>query len=69
MYASVLSAALLCLPLLVQGQDSKPASLPEVGKPAPAFRVNNQEGHLVAVGGASKTWTVLAFYPKAGTPG
>jgi hypothetical protein len=43
---------------------------PAVGAPAPAFRLNDHTGRAVAVGpGATKTWTVLAFFPKAMTPG
>ena len=42
----------------------------EVGKPAPSFQLNDDAGKLVEVGGAAtKTWTVLAFYPKAMTGG
>lgn len=52
-----------------QGPEAKPPARPEVGKPAPTFRLNDQEGHAVAVGGASKHWTALAFFPKAATPG
>ena len=44
-------------------------SEPEIGKPAPAFKLNDHTGKMVTVGGASKAWTVLAFYPKAMTPG
>jgi hypothetical protein len=59
-------------------QDPKPVSAPqeaarpaapELGKPAPAFRVNDHAGNAVAVGGEAEHWTVLAFYPKASTPG
>jgi thioredoxin-dependent peroxiredoxin len=43
---------------------------PEVGKPAPAFRLNDHTGKAVEVGGAATTgWTILAFYPKAMTAG
>ena len=48
--------------------DTKPP-LPEVGKPAPAIRLNDHEGNLVSVGGEDEFWHVLAFYPKAMTPG
>tara|TARA_R110002072_G_scaffold67163_1_gene164960 strand:+ start:6406 stop:6585 length:180 start_codon:yes stop_codon:yes gene_type:complete len=41
----------------------------EVGKDAPSFRVNDDTGAMTKVGGAAKTWTVLAFYPKASTGG
>lgn len=42
---------------------------PEVGKPAPKFTAKDQAGNDVIVGGKSKNWTVLAFYPKALTGG
>jgi thioredoxin-dependent peroxiredoxin len=46
-----------------------PAAL-EIGKPAPAFRLNDHTGKLVEVGPDKTTnWTVLAFYPKAMTAG
>jgi peroxiredoxin Q/BCP len=65
----------LCLPLALALQDPAPPkqepapAQPVVGKPAPEFRLNDHEGKGVAVGGASANWTVLAFYPKAATPG
>ena len=46
----------------------KPAP-PKVGDAAPAFRLNDNEGNDVSIGGKSDTWTVVAFYPKARTPG
>lgn len=52
----------------VQATDAEPAPL-EVGQAAPTFRLNDHEGRLVRVGGESDVWTVLAFYPKAMTPG
>lgn len=42
---------------------------PEVGKPAPALRLNDQRGSIVELGGKRTNWTVLAFFPKAATPG
>jgi peroxiredoxin Q/BCP len=70
MRSHLLAALLPCLPLLGQEPSPKPEStVPAVGKPAPSFRLNDQTGKLVTVGGAAKTWTVLAFYPKAATPG
>lgn len=51
-------------------QDAAPAPAgPVVGKPAPSFRLNDHEAEVVAVGGARDHWTVLAFFPKAATPG
>lgn len=40
-----------------------------VGKPAPVFALNDHNGKAVRVGGESDLWTVLAFFPKAATPG
>ncbi|NOT28880.1 MAG: hypothetical protein HOP15_00365 [Planctomycetes bacterium] len=66
---------LLLAPLLVLlttgiQDTTKPApKKPEVGKPAPALRLNDQGGKIVALGGKRASWTVLAFFPKAATPG
>lgn len=82
--ATALPLALLSLPLPACAQAPKPAqpapasapaapttTMPTVGSPAPAFRLNDQEGHLTALGTARADgkWTVVAFYPKAATPG
>jgi hypothetical protein len=40
-----------------------------VGKPAPVFTLNDHNGQGVRVGGESERWIVLAFFPKAATPG
>ncbi len=64
-----LITALLAAPLfLFQGQDEAP-TLPAVGQPAPTFRLNDHTGELATVGGEADRWTVVAFYPKALTPG
>lgn len=43
---------------------------PKVGEAAPGFRLNDESGKAVQLGAGSKAgWTVLAFYPKAATPG
>mgnify|MGYP003578693993 CR=1 FL=1 len=66
----LLIAPLLAL-LVVGLQDAgKPAmKRPEVGKPAPAVRLNDHHGNIVELGGKRANWTVLAFFPKAATPG
>ena len=74
-----LAATLLLLPFTApqspaqvrtQGKQTKPSAVTTVvGKPAPAFRLNDHLGKMVKVGGESKNWTVIAFYPKAMTPG
>ena len=60
-------ATLLLVPLALQ--DSRPSAVPEVGTPAPAFRLNDHTGQIIAFGGKTDGWTVLAFYPKASTSG
>ena len=43
---------------------------PKAGDPAPSFRLNDQEGRVLSLAKVTKdTWVVLAFYPKAATPG
>lgn len=42
---------------------------PAVGKPAPAFRLNDHQAEVVSLGGKTSHWSVLAFFPKAATPG
>jgi hypothetical protein len=67
---SLLLAPLLCLltaSLHVVPQAG--AKKPEVGKPAPALRLNDHKGNIVELGGKRANWTVLAFFPKAATPG
>jgi len=63
-------AVALALTLAV-AQQPPPESPPplEVGAVAPTLRLNDDRGQAVTVGGAASTWTVLAFYPKALTPG
>ena len=71
MRVELLTAAVLLVPLAFQDpQDvaKKPAG-PEIGKPAPAIRLNDHLGRAVQVGGEAKTWTVLACSPKAATRG
>ena len=41
----------------------------EVGKPAPAFTLPNQDGESVSLAGLRGRWVVLYFYPKDDTPG
>ena len=42
---------------------------PEIGAAAPSFRLNDHTGTAVRIGGEGPTWSVLAFFPKAATPG
>ena len=43
--------------------------LPEIGKPAPAFTTNNQNGTAVSLNNFAGKKLVLYFYPKDDTPG
>ena len=56
----------LCLTLALVG--SLGAQMPEVGKPAPSFTCSDQAGNPVAFPPQGH-WAVLAFYPRAATPG
>lgn len=46
------------------------ADAPEPGSKAPMFELPNQRGEVFSLASREgKGWTVLYFYPKAGTPG
>ena len=64
-----IAATLATATLLVQDTDEERAPGPKVGEKAPAFRLNDHTGRPVSIGGESKAWTVVAFFPKAMTPG
>ena len=49
--------------------NSARAAQPEVGKPAPAFRLQDQNGEWHALEDLNGKWVALYFYPKADTPG
>jgi peroxiredoxin Q/BCP len=55
--------------LLVGQDDAKTLARPEVGKAAPTFRLNDHSGTAHSIGQKSEDWTVVAFFPKAMTPG
>jgi len=57
---------------LTQDQQPAPptAKMPEAGDAAPVFRLNDHEGDATTIGGEQEgTWTIMAFFPKAMTPG
>ncbi len=60
---SLLATVLLCF------QAAAPPRTAEIDRPLPAFRLNDQAGSIQRIGGKSELWTVVAFYPKALTPG
>lgn len=45
------------------------AAQPAVGQPAPAFRLQDQQGKWVSLDDYKGKWVALYFYPKADTPG
>lgn len=45
------------------------AAAPEVGQPAPAFTMMDQNGRTHSLSDYAGRWLVLYFYPKADTPG
>ena len=53
----------------VQVGSDAPAPVAEIGKSIPTFRLNDHTGQIQTIGGKSELWTVIAFYPKALTPG
>ena len=63
-----LAAALAVLVPQDEPQEKGPV-LPSEGEVAPAFRLNDHTGKAVEVGGKSERWTVVAFFPRAATPG
>lgn len=65
------SLLLALLPCAFVAQDAQERKAPRavVGADAPQFRLNDHAGKVAALGGASERWSVLAFYPKAATPG
>ena len=58
---------LMTLMSLLPQQETEPI---KVGDKAPDFKIKNHEGKELTLSEAwKKQWVVLAFYPKAGTPG
>lgn len=64
-----LAASAVLLTMGMQGNPTAPQKRPEAGKPAPTLRLNDHKGELVELGGKRANWSVLAFFPKAATPG
>jgi peroxiredoxin Q/BCP len=69
--AALLPALALTLGSLVAG--SRPAhadgAAPAVGKPAPAFKLQDQTGKWHSLADYKGKWVALYFYPKDDTPG
>lgn len=69
-FSPLAALALLCLALAAPAvaADAAAAS-PQVGQAAPAFRLQDQNGHWHAPADFRGHWLVLYFYPKDFTPG
>jgi peroxiredoxin Q/BCP len=69
-FATLAVLMLLCLSLAASAvaTDAAAAS-PQVGQTAPAFRLQDQNGHWHAPADFHGHWLVLYFYPKDFTPG
>ena len=65
----ILVAALLVFSALFVARAARAGDLPEVGKPAPDFRLPDQHGKLHALQDYRGQYLVLYFYPKDNTPG
>ncbi|MEJ2060984.1 MAG: peroxiredoxin [Gammaproteobacteria bacterium] len=55
--------------MLLMGIGVAQAKMPEVGAPAPAFRLQDQQGQWHSLADYRGHWLVLYFYPKDDTPG
>ncbi len=69
MKSTILAGVAALAALFAQDPEAKAPTGPEVGAAAPTFRLNDHAGKAVQIGGKSEHWTVLAFFPKAATPG
>ena len=69
--AALLPALALTLVTLVAGSPSARAegAAPEIGKPAPAFKLQDQAGKWHSLSDYKGKWVALYFYPKDETPG
>jgi thioredoxin-dependent peroxiredoxin len=69
--AALLPAAALALVTLVASSRTALAegATPEVGKPAPAFKLQDQAGKWHSLADYKGKWVALYFYPKDDTPG
>jgi peroxiredoxin Q/BCP len=63
------AVALYCGCLAVASAASASAAGPDLGSPAPAFRLQDQAGAWHELGEYRGKWVVLYFYPKDNTPG
>lgn len=69
MRSFLLAATAALLTFGLQATQTPAAKRPEVGKPAPTLRLNDHHGEIVELGTKREHWSVIAFFPKAATPG
>jgi peroxiredoxin Q/BCP len=62
-------AALFALTLMLAMSGAAFAAMPQAGEAAPAFRLQDQNGHWRAPEDFRGGWLVMYFYPKDFTPG
>jgi peroxiredoxin Q/BCP len=67
--AVILAAVVAGLAGVSGAAESTPQAAVEVGKPAPAFRLPDQNDQPVSLTEQRGKWVVLYFYPKDDTPG
>lgn len=61
--------ALVIFASLLVARAARAGEVPEVGKPAPDFQLQDQAGNTHALKDYHGKWLVLYFYPKDDTPG
>jgi len=62
-------AALIIFASLFVARAARAGNLPEIGKPAPDFKLNDQHEKPQSLQNYRGNWVVLYFYPKDDTPG
>lgn len=60
---------LLLAGILLWVRTGQAGELPQLGQPAPAFRLPDQKGTIHSLSDYRGRWVVLYFYPKDDTPG
>lgn len=68
-WSLLLSASLLPVIAMLQDPPAKEEPRAVVGAACPEFRLNDHEGKLASRAKSGGRWTLMAFYPKAATPG
>ena len=70
MRAWIVGAAAVLALGVAMAQDEEEAKMLDTGAKAPDFRLNDQDGKAIRLSDLKgKSWAVVAFFPKAATPG